>query len=337
MSDLSEASADTRDTAYFRIKCVVQELGARLDQDHDFRFDFNKPRRAIVRFAPDDSHSQDVARQTVVCSATCAAEIPTAIAAKLASPFKDDVAALSSLSSDELNLIDEIFGDLRSLLTSTIDVFRWRHGLVGGPIGWVEAFYSGDSNKWLKFTLARRIELGVGIPFKKSLKDVPQEEIVRLVEEDKQEPIAHQLLREAWELKQSNPRSALAIGMAAAEIGVKDLIAVLVPGAGWLVQETPSPPIVKMLRNYLPKLPVRGQFKDKRLKPPKELIRLIDKGTDFRNGLVHAGKPPPNWRELQEILRAVNDLLWICELYKGERWAGRYVSGNTTRPWPASE
>jgi hypothetical protein len=114
------------------------------------------------------------------------------------------------------------------------------------------------------------------------------------------------------------------------------LIAALVPNTGWLVKEMPSPSIAKILREYLPKLPVRAQFRDKRLKPPVELITLINKGTEYRNDLVHkpGGAPFPSWRELEEILRAVNDVLWICELYMGQEWAGRHVSGNTTRLWP---
>jgi hypothetical protein len=45
----------------------------------------------------------------------------------------------------------------------------------------------------------------------------------------------------------------------------------------------------------------------------------------------------PDWLELEHILRAVNDVLWICKLYAGEEWAGSYVSGDTTSVWPASE
>jgi hypothetical protein len=86
----------------------------------------------------------------------------------------------------------------------------------------------------------------------------------------------------------------------------------------------------------MPILPVRAHFKDKAVKPPNELITLINKGTKFRNNLVHRGESPPNWRELDEILRAVNDLLWICELYTGEQWASSHVSGDTTSRWGAS-
>jgi hypothetical protein len=198
----------------------------------------------------------------------------------------------------------------------------------------VQAFYSGDGKRWLKVSLAHSVIITVGIAFKKTLTDVPPEEIVRMVESGEQEPVAHQLFREAWELRSSNPRSALAIGIAAAEIGVKDLIASLIPNAQWLVKETPSPPVVKILREYLPMLPVRGRLKGKTLKPPSGLITLINKGNEYRNDLVHAGASLPDWKELESILRAVNDVLWICELYAGAGWAGSYISANTIVLWP---
>jgi hypothetical protein len=310
---------------------VVQQLGARLDPGHDFRFNFTRPRPAVVQFTRDD-HDPDAA----VCVVTCIAAIGPTIAIKLASPFKDDIAALGSLSSSELSALDDILMDLRTLLRSTIDLFRWRNGLADGPTNAaqnVQAFYSGDGKRWLKVSLVRSVQIDWMV-FKNTLTDVSPEEIVRMVESGDQEPVARQLFREAWELGRSKPRSALAIGIAAAEIGVKDLIASLIPNAQWLVKETPSPSVVKILREYLPMLPVRGRLKDKTLKPPSELITLIKKGIEYRNGLVHAGASLPDWKELESILRAVNDVLWICELYAGAGWAGSYISGNTITLWP---
>jgi hypothetical protein len=311
---------------------IVQQLGARLDPGHDFRFNFIRPWPVVVHFTRDD-HDRDAA----VCVVTCVAQIVPTIATKLASPLKDDIAALGSLSSSELSALDDILKDLRTLLRSTIDLFRWRNGLADGPTNAaqnVQAFYSGDGKRWLTVSLVRSVHISVGMAFKSTLTDVPPEEIVRMVESGDQEPVAHQLLREAWELRGSKPRSALAIGVAAAEIGVKDLIASLIPHAQWLVKETPSPPVVKILREYLPMLPVRERLKDKTLKPPSELITLIKKGIEYRNGLVHAGASLPDWKELESILRAVNDVLWICELYAGAGWAGSYISGNTIALWP---
>jgi hypothetical protein len=305
---------------------VVQQLGARLDPGHDFRFNFTRPRPVVVHFVRDGQ--EPVA---AVCAATCVAEIEATIATKLA------IGAQGSLSSSELSALDDILGELRTLLRSTIDLFRWRNGLADGPTNAaqnVQAFYSGDGKRWLEISLARSVVITVGIASKTTLTDVPPEEIVRMVEAGDREPVAHQLLREAWELRRSNPRSALAIGIAAAEIGVKDLIVSLIPDAQWLVKETPSPPVVKILREYLPMLPVRGRLKEKTLKPPSELITLIKKGIEYRNGLVHAGASLPDWKELDSILRAVNDLLWVCALYAGAGWAGSYISGNTIKLWP---
>ena len=58
------------------------------------------------------------------------------------------------------------------------------------------------------------------------------------------------------------------------------------------------------------------------------------KGIEYRNGLVHAGASLPDWKELESILRAVNDVLWVCELYAGAGWAGEYISANTIQLWP---
>jgi hypothetical protein len=56
MTDLSGASTEPKEIAYFRIVFVVQQLGAHLDQDGEFLVDFNKPRQAIVRFTQGNLH-----------------------------------------------------------------------------------------------------------------------------------------------------------------------------------------------------------------------------------------------------------------------------------------
>ena len=120
---MTAASTEPKETTHFRIVFIVQQVGAHLDKDGDLRFEFNKPRRAVVRFTRDNLHPDGA-----VCTATFTTEIPATIAAKLASPFKDDAAPLGPLSQGELAVLDNILGDLRSLLKSTIDLFRWRHG-----------------------------------------------------------------------------------------------------------------------------------------------------------------------------------------------------------------
>lgn len=73
------------------------------------------------------------------------------------------------------------------------------------------------------------------------------------------EPLGHELWREAWNLRGLSPRSALLVGYASMETGLKELIASLVPAAAWLVGEVPAPPVCKMLKEYLPLLPRRDR------------------------------------------------------------------------------
>src|SRR5262249_41736785 len=119
--------AEDTKTVYFRIKNIVPELGGQLDENPDFEFYFTKPRTAVVRFAHDKGALKAM-RTTTVCTATCRVEIPDAIAEKLGRPLKDRATGLSAVRPSELAAIDEIYTDLTSLLQSTIDLFRWRHG-----------------------------------------------------------------------------------------------------------------------------------------------------------------------------------------------------------------
>jgi hypothetical protein len=86
---LLRSATEPKEIAHLRIVFVVQQLGAHLDPDGDFRFNFNKPRQAIVRFTQDNLHSD-----AAICTATCIIENPATIAAKLATPFNDEVVAL---------------------------------------------------------------------------------------------------------------------------------------------------------------------------------------------------------------------------------------------------
>ena len=64
-------------------------------------------------------------------------------------------------------------------------------------------------------------------------------EMESLIKAVNNEPIGHELFLEAWELRKSNPRSALIIGMSAAEVGFKQCIGKLVRDAEWLATNAP--------------------------------------------------------------------------------------------------
>jgi hypothetical protein len=224
---------------------------------------------------------------------------------------------------------------LRAVSRSTIIILNWTHGLDGlpDPYGRAYAWYSNDGNKWFKYSQVRRILLGEPIRIIYA-RNVNIDEITRKVEAGAEEPLPRQLFREAWSQIGINPRSALVIGVSAAEIGLKRLISALIPGTDWLMQEIPTPPIAKVLRKFLPTLQVRAKRIDGGpIMPPQQLIRQIDKAVEYRNDVVHAGKPPPARQELTVMLRAISDFLWMCDIYLGEHWAIKYISSDTLKHW----
>jgi len=110
-----------------------------------------------------------------------------------------------------------------------------------------------------------------------------------------------------------------------------------VPQAQWLVDEIQTPALSKMLRKYLPTLPVRARFENKSIRPPNALLNQLDNAVQRRNKLVHAGELPPRWDELEEMLRAVNDFLWICDLYQGHVWAAKHISISLLNAWSSDQ
>src|SRR4051794_748089 len=94
-------------------------------------------------------------------------------------------------------------------------------------------------------------------------------------------------MQEAWRLIDSNPRSALVTCISAIETRVKELVSDLVPETEWLLENLPSPPIDKIIRDYLDQLPTRCTPEGKVFRPNKEVITEIKWGIEQRNRLVH--------------------------------------------------
>ncbi len=211
----------------------------------------------------------------------------------------------------------------------TINVFRWNTNNLGphSPISTRGDRWSFDGDFWHpvpSMTAARLVVRGE-VKLAKDVRELVQE----TVRNNGDEPIYHSLFREAWRQYDDNPRSALVMGIASAEIAFKHCIATLVPDAEWLAMNAPSPPLEKMLKDYLTQMPVRCKFDDA-VKPfPDRILAAIKKGVYLRNNASHAGTAGISPDTVKEILEAVQDILWLLDYYCGNSWTIRFLSDAT--------
>ena len=155
-------------------------------------------------------------------------------------------------------------------------------------------------------------------------------------------PIYHSLLIEAIEQRSDNPRSALIMGTVALETAIKRYISKLLPETAWLLDNVQSPPVFRILRDYIPDLPAETSI-DVTVAIPIALRTRIQGGIEVRNKITHTGEIPENSQASKEyqkyrhnfgnalyyFLLAVRDVVWLLDYYGGEEWALDYVSDAT--------
>jgi hypothetical protein len=204
-------------------------------------------------------------------------------------------------------------------------VLRWRFGLSGHDAVFKDTAVKAQlaDGQPLDLYLVPQVTMG------DESADIEQgglDAVAKLVTSSHREPVAHELWREAWNLRHSNPRSSLVVGVAAAEVGLKQVIASLVPAAKSLVENIPSPPLEAMMRKVLPDLPIRADVEPSR-RAPRHLRTAITSAVEDRNRVVHLGAMPR--RDLPGTLLAIRDFLYMLDMYAGQPWAETLLTETT--------
>jgi hypothetical protein len=214
-----------------------------------------------------------------------------------------------------------------------VDLIRWREGKLSGsqnPLTSQLFQWSMDGTRWFNVPCDAAIyeDERLGIVLTPNIIADIQE--MAITEEDI--PFAHELLREAWGLRITNPRSSILFGIAAAEIGLKQAIKTLVPDASYLVAKLLLPPLDDLVANYVPKLPVRLKFDDALPSIPNWVRKAVKKGLEVRNKLAH--RPLGGTEVIEELklenltrfLVAVHDLLLHLDFYCGKEWSAELLT-----------
>lgn len=219
---------------------------------------------------------------------------------------------------------DALSKEMNSAAADAVGVLRWRTRTLGLR----QPFASGgmrwrlrDTDDWQM--LPRDTYVSIHGTSRLELSDGAVSELQSLLTRHELEPLAHGVFREAWGQRQDNPRSSLLLGMAALEIGVKNYIAACVPDAAWLADNVPTPPLLRILQEYLPTLHPEGGTP---LAPlDKDTADVLKVAVTLRNGLAHTGSDVPRDR-LARSLRAIRNVLWSMDVARGHEWASDYAT-----------
>lgn len=227
--------------------------------------------------------------------------------------------------------IEQTRKDLVQAISRSCLALRWRYALLG-PTNPLRAMNAGpewslDGSTWhpLPANPDARTHLGPDV----YPTDAVAAAVQTLLDAGQDEPTAHQIYREALEHRAGNRRTALVIGVAALEVGIKAFVSQWNPSAHWLISNTPSPLIRRTLAEYLPSLETPTTRNDRVLAPPKAVLDLIDKAVSIRDRVAHPlGEDIPH-ETLEEILTAIRDVLWMLDYYGGAEWAASHISAPT--------
>jgi len=220
-------------------------------------------------------------------------------------------------------------GDVSQMLSDysakTVHALRWRLGGRGphNVLRFRGFDFSLDGNSW--FAMPRQGTLvvegfDVGI-----INDDVCSDVKSFVENNLSEPLGHVLWQEAWFQRSDSSRSAVVLGIAAAESAIKEFISSKVPNAQWLIENLPSPPIVKMYKDYLPKFLNESQVDELNDLLNDGVVETVRKGVNIRNQIVHLGRASLKYDTVEESLIAVRDLLWFLDYCNGNEWAKAYI------------
>jgi len=308
----------------FKIELVIGD--ARLDTEDTFQIEDPSPplRTLALRVIPDSDLRPDWEKGDCFCTVL----VERTPSEKLHGLLASEAGKHEFITPDgdtRPEALKAFISDLRQdwfgFVQRVVRVMRWRRGAPGrhDPIrDWLSCEWSSDRKTWLLVPGARMFEAHPGLPYITAPEEIKRS-VTELTLGGATEPFAHELFHEAESQRLNNPRSSLVCAIAAAEVGFKQFVGTLVPDAKWLVDNAPTPPLVNMLTEYLPNLPVRLKYKGQ-VVIPKSTIEVLRKGVLLRNKVAHA-KAELRQDTLREVLGAARDLLYLLDYYSGHAWA----------------
>lgn len=228
--------------------------------------------------------------------------------------------------------VSEVHSELHNFILRTLRLLRWRTRSPGRPNpfrAWIGFTWSLDGIEWkaVADSMTLRIKQQENAPV---LTPDSTEFVSKGIAGDLDEPLGHELLREAWSNLEANQRSAVVIAVAAAEVGFKQFAITFLPDTAWILENLQSPPLNKML-DLFPWDKVKLAINQLPIAVPDVTKAELRKAVTLRNEIVHGGGRALTVDTAEAVLHTVRDLLYFLDtmndgLAGGKGWALPFVS-----------
>ncbi len=178
---------------------------------------------------------------------------------------------------------------------------------------------SFDRNHWFNLPPCYRIT-GSILPAPPMLNEefTCESELTSFLANPELSPIPIELIYEARKiLTTGNSRSALVIAVSALEVRLKVFITNMSPSSKWLVDNLQTPPVEKLLREYVPLLLEKP---DKYLDSVNPILGEIKKAIKVRNDVTHKGHGP-NTRKVDKFINQIENTIRLLDAEEGHTWS----------------
>jgi len=303
---------------YFRVRCIIRDF-AFGDEQISVSDPARKTDVLISKRSSDETSPPPAEPNDGVASATCERELPAR---------HHDEAISSGKLSIKKESVAQVQVDLREMILHVLRLARWRTNSrkgVPNPIRSAEFSWSVDGMAWKSVADNLRLQILWGSVLPRWTNETA--EFVRTeVLGDLDEPLAHELLREAAASGEKSLRSSLVLAVVAAEVGFKQFASKVFPDTEWILEKLPSPPLETMLKTF-PWSKLSVQVNGKVPSIPDSIQSELKKAVNLRNRIVHTGVPANlKGESVDSVLTAVRDLLYFLDALQGQTWAANCMS-----------
>jgi len=105
----------------------------------------------------------------------------------------------------------------------------------------------------------------------------------------------------------------------------------LQPETKWLIENSASPNILKLFREYIPTLSLKVDSDFDLVIPTESILKPLQKSIQMRNIISHGGQCKVKVEQLKIAFDTIKNLLWVIDFFMGNKWAIRHLDDHVKK------